>query len=417
MFLKNLNLLTNLLLFSLILDCSSKQIGSGYTLRKKSTVYNKPMNESKVILELKSNSYFDITEIIHKNDSLKVKKWYRIIHEEKIGYIEDNKYSYNEKDNLFFLKVNAPSYGMVIATSLILRSEPSTSSKQIERLSTKEIVEILEDGLNQDNVNGKKGLWAKVKTKSSKIGYVFTPYLVRSDSLDKLNSLESYENEENSWIYINNEPKFIYIKEKEKLKKISNDQVKENEFYLIKSRFIGNDGMVYFNIVKMDASLEDWYSEIQYDYITNCYISAKNLQTSNSYSVLYSIIKNLSKSEKKIFQMISENINFNIDPYYSKYESFSWKDKKYHVLITSHKNDYESCNGCFEEEKYNIVFVFEETKNNFEKILDIHSSRQAEFENYDIPTLIISDSPPIEGDEDPSKITTRTLKFKSGKFD
>lgn len=417
MFLKNLNLLTNLLLFSLILDCSSKQIGSGYTLRKKSTVYNKPMNESKVILELKSNSYFDITEIIHKNDSLKVKKWYRIIHEEKIGYIEDNKYSYNEKDNLFFLKVNAPSYGMVIATSLILRSEPSTSSKQIERLSTKEIVEILEDGLNQDNVNGKKGLWAKVKTKSSKIGYVFTPYLVRSDSLDKLNSLESYETEENSWIYINNEPKFIYIKEKEKLKKISNDQVKENEFYLIKSRFIGNDGMVYFNIVKMDASLEDWYSEIQYDYITNCYISAKNLQISNSYSVLYSMIKNLSKPEKKLFQIISENINFNIDPYFSKYESFSWKNKKYHVLITSHKNDYESCYGCFAEEKYNIVFVFEETKNNFEKILDIHSSRQAEFENYDVPTLIISDSPPIEGDEDPSKITTRTLKFKSGKFD
>ena len=214
MFLKNLNLLTNLLLFSLILDCSSKQIGSGYTLRKKSTVYNKPMNESKVILELKSNSYFDITEIIHKNDSLKVKKWYRIIHEEKIGYIEDNKYSYNEKDNLFFLKVNAPSYGMVIATSLILRSEPSTSSKQIERLSTKEIVEILEDGLNQDNVNGKKGLWAKVKTKSSKIGYVFTPYLVRSDSIDKLNNLKSYETEENSWIYINNEPKYIFIKEK-----------------------------------------------------------------------------------------------------------------------------------------------------------------------------------------------------------
>lgn len=60
---------------------------------------------------------------------------------------------------------------------LKLRAEPNLESEKIASLEYKEKVELIEDTLIKENIDGIEGSWLNVKTESGMIGYVFGGYI------------------------------------------------------------------------------------------------------------------------------------------------------------------------------------------------------------------------------------------------
>ncbi|TGL80273.1 SH3 domain-containing protein [Leptospira yasudae] len=398
------------------IDCRSFQ-GSGYTYNANSAVYSKPDTKSKIAFELKGNLKFDILEQVPNQDSSGVSNWYKIKKEGQVGYLEEARYKKDSKSKLLFLKLKKPKFGMTIATSLFLRSEPSLSGAILEKLQTKDIVEILEEGTSAVPVNGKSGHWAKVKSKNDKVGFVFTPYLMMGDSSNSFSSVEDSESNETGWAFLKNEPKFIFKKQNGKLQRFSNDQLSANQFYLIQSRYLSKDGKIFFHIVKQSASLADWYADLEVTLSADCYVPAESVQVSTHYASLYARVNEPDRKKIKIFEFLSQEISDDVDPEFTSFDSFTFKKVKYYVMITSNKSDYDECKGCFGAERYNRVFVFEERRGGFKLIFSEAGSRRASFDQYSgRPVITISDSPPVEGDQDPSKITNYSYGFNGSEF-
>lgn len=401
-----------------IISCSSFPIGTGYTSGQKTIVYSMPDNKSPIVLELKRDSNFDIITYNFLKNNQKGKLWHKIKLNNTVGYIEEDAGENTNFQTQLFLTLNEPVYGFVVASSLVLRKQPNTTSAAIEKLATKEIVEILEEGRNQVTVNGKTGSWAKVKTKNNNIGFVFTPYLMLNKSPDNFVFGEDIETDEKGWAYITTSPNIIYQKKKGKLYSVDNNQVRENEFYLIKSRYITKDGKVFFHIYKQTASQADWYSDIEVEYTTDCYIPASQVIVSNRYSPLYSQIKETDKTKRKLIEFLDQQAKYEFDPEKSYFYTFRSKKDKFHVIITSIKSEYDECRGCFDSEDYNLVYVFQEKDNQFKKVFDKGGNRSASFVEEDKKFFItIATSPLPEGDESPSIIKYSTYKFDGSNFE
>ncbi|MBM9498951.1 SH3 domain-containing protein [Leptospira sp. 201903071] len=299
---------------------------------------------------------------------------------------------------------------------MFLRSEPSVESKPIEKLATKDIVEIIEDSKSSTSVQGKIGFWIRVKTKNQNFGFVFSPYVAIGNSIESLSSLTDIETNEIGWAYVKNKPNFIFSLQNKIFKKKENDQIKKNEFYLVRARYVTKDGKVFFRLLKQEARLEDWYSELEITKIADCYIPAEGVIISNKYASLYSKIREEDGKKIKIFEFLSQEVNDDINPEHTRIETFDWKRKKYSVVITSHKFENDECRGCFLPELYNLVYVLEEKGNSFNIIFNSGGWRSASFSNYDRPRITINDSPPPEGDDSPSRIISSDFEFNGKEF-
>lgn len=396
----------------LVINCFSIQIGNGYTTKSKVNAYVKPDKNGEKAFEINENSHFLILNKISKKDSKPSYDWIKIKFNNQVGFIEFNEYN----SALFFLKLDRPKYGLVVATSLFVRSEPNTNSKSMEKLQTKDVVEIVEDSESTTIVNGKKGFWKKVKTKNQNVGFVFSPYIMIQDSIESFASLSEFETKESGWIYIKNKPNFIYFLENNILRKKENDQVTNDEFYVVKSRYLNKEGKVFFRIIKQKARLADWYAELEINTITDCYVPAEIVIISNKYAPLYSQYRDNDKQKTKIFDYLGQEVAEELNPQYTNFETFKWKNNKYIVLLSSSKYETDECIGCFEPELYNRVYVLEEKGNSLRLIFRNWGSRSADFTLYDKPSITIRDSPAPEGDGDPSEIFSSEYEFNGKEF-
>lgn len=402
-----------IILLSLI-NCISSHIGNGYSTKSSIPVYTKPDKTSLIKFEVSQKSNFSLLEKIEKKDSKLSKDWWKIKKDNQIGYLEDN----GDSSYLIFLNLKKPKYGLVIATSLFLRSEPSTESKPIEKLKTKDILEVMEDSNSSIAVNGKIGFWFKVKTKSENIGFVFSPYIMIGDSVEYLSTLIEFETEESGWVYIKNKPNYVFKLQNRNLVKIANEQIEENNFYFVKSRYVTKDGKIFFRVTKQNGRQEDWYSEIEYTILADCYLPAESVFFSNKYASLYSKIKSDDKTEIKLFNFLSKEFNSDLDPEYTTIESFRSKKNKFYMLTTTLKYEDNECIGCFLAESENIVLVLKEIGNSYEIIF--HSSgymHASIYSDYTPPKIIIRDGGYPESDEEGSTIYSYEYEFKNEKFD
>ncbi|TGL24279.1 SH3 domain-containing protein [Leptospira yanagawae] len=394
-------------------NCLWKQIGNGYTTKSKIQVYSKPDDTSPILFEIPKNANFLILEKITKKDLKQSNDWWKIKKDNQVGYLKDQ----TRDSNLIFLNVSNPQFGLVAATSLFLRSEPNVESKAIEKLKTKDIVEILEESHSPISVNGKQGNWMKVKSKSQSIGYVFSPYIVIGDTEEILATLSDFETKESGWVYVKNKPSFVHQLYNKKLIKINNEQVEEDQFYFVKSRYVTKEGKVFFRVLKQKSRQEDWYSEIETTVLTDCYLPAESLVLSNQYASLYAKIRLLEPTEKKIFDFLSKEISYDIDPNQTSIKSFQSKKDRYFIVATTARDENDECIGCFLPELENIVYVLKEKANTFEIIFYESGSRSAIIDTYGIsPKIIIRTSPLPEGDESPSKIYSKEYEFKGATF-
>lgn len=406
------SLFGQIFILSFLADCMTTQIGNGYTTRSKIVAFSRPDSKSAIVFEIKENSKFTILDKISSKESKHPADWLKIKNENLIGFIE---YSKNNA-SLIFLNLEKPKYGLVVATSLFLRKEPTVDSKPIEKLSTKAIVEIMEDSESSNSVNGRRGYWVKVKTKSQNVGFVFSPFIMIRDSIESLSSLTDFETNETGWAYVKNSPEFIYLLNHNILKRIKNNQIYENQYYLIQSRFVTKDGKVFFRLLKQEASLEDWYSELKVTKIADCYVPAESIIISNKYAPLYARTQALDRKKIRIYEFLSHEVNDDIDPQYSDIDYFEWNKRKFHVIRATEKYENDECRGCFQPEAFNLVFVLEEKGNSFQLIFKAGGSRSASFYQFDRPRIIINDSPPPEGDDSPSKIISSEFVFNGKEF-
>lgn len=401
-----------ILMFSM-LNCISTQIGNGYSTKSTLSVYTKPDKNSSVKFEITKNTDFSLLERIDKKDSNLSKDWWKIEKDNLIGFLEDN----SDSSYLIFLRLKKPKYGLVIATSLFLRSEPSTGSKPIEKLQTKDTLEIIEDSKTSISVNGKNGFWIKVKSKNNNVGFVFSPYIIIGDSTENLSLFIDFDTKESGWVYIKNKPNYVYQIQNNILVKIKNEQIDEDNFYLVKSRYLTKDGKVFFHAFKQTGYQDDWYSEIEYTVLADCYIPAENVIISNKYASLYSKIKSEDKTEIKLFEFLSKELNFDIDPKYSRIETFNYKKNKYYMIATSYKYEDDECVGCFIASPENIGLVLKVIGNSYEIIFQGSGYKSAELYSSDSPPkIIICDGGYPEGDEESSNIYFYEYEFKDDQF-
>lgn len=409
--------------------CSSLPKGTGYTSDKLTQVYSKPDLKSASAGALKGKSEFKILEynIPIKNQPSLI--WTKIQTDFGKGYIFSD--SMNPSPQLF-LKQQKPTFGLVFATSLQLRAEPFTSATPIEKLPTREIVEILEKGETQVTVNGKTGTWARVKSKNEKIGFVFSPFLMLGESKEQLSKVEDFETGENGWAYLATLPKIVYIKRNGKLfgTKLTDElysHLSAEKIYQVIGRYITKEGKVYFQIYSKEGKQADWYSEVEAKPLVDCYLPANTLKISNRYALLY--IQEFGKTlgedyllitslamKRKLIQEIDRTHKEDIDPSQTNFEFFESKKQRYHVVTTTEKSLYESCEGCFTNQPHNIVFVFKEKGKELELIFANQGSGMASVSNLEggSPEITISNPPAPEGD---GIDRTTVYKFNGKDFD
>ncbi|WP_167481390.1 SH3 domain-containing protein [Leptospira kemamanensis] len=411
--LKKIKYIFILILFIFHSNCLWKQIGNGYTTKAKIPVYGKPDVASQVLFEIPKNSDFLIIEKLSNKETKLTNDWWKIKKDNRVGYIIDKR----DYANLIFLPLQKPQFGLVAATSLFLRSEPNVESKAIEKLKTKDIVEILEESPSTISVNGKQGNWMKIKAKSQNIGYVFSPYIVIGDTEEILTTLSDFETKESGWVYVKNKPGYVHQLYNKKLVKINNEQVEEDQFYYVKSRYVTKEGKVFFRVIKQTSKQDDWYSEIETTVLTDCYLPAESVVLSNKFASLYSKIRINDKLENRIFEYLSKDVDYDIDPDITSIETFQWKKNQYYMIATTFKYEEEACIGCFLAESKNIVFVLKEKGNSFETIFQSAGRRSADLEPYaNPPRVVINTSPMPEGDDDPGAIDSDTYELKGDKF-
>ncbi|MDF3821324.1 SH3 domain-containing protein [Leptospira sp. 96542] len=280
-----------LLLISIILSssCVSKQaIGLGYTYQGKVSVYKKPSTESIVLFNLNSNQIYDIIGKNIPDDDPKQKLvWLRVYINEEVGYISQEE-ELVRKSIFSFSPVEKNRYGLVTATSLLLRDAPSQQGKIIGKLKTREIIELILDSNSKVKIGNLDGTWAKVKTDSGQTGFVFTAYVMRAESLEVLKNTDSIELYQPGWAYLKTEPKKVFEFEKGKLNSIDKDYSfpEKGDYFFFNHKLVTKDSKVYFKLIRISKSCSEFGCDDEnIDY--SAYIPAENLKTYANFTDLY----------------------------------------------------------------------------------------------------------------------------------
>lgn len=230
------------------MNCVTGATGSGYTVNHKVPVYDTPSYNGKVYFSIESGAPYEIlSSNIKDTDSGVGFLWYKVHQHGKFGYVSTAE-EVDKKNIIVFLKVKENKYGLVIGTQLILRDYPGQNGKVLDKLPAREILEILEEQIREVDVAGTKGTWAKVKTKSQKIGYVFTGFVLRGRNQEELLKINDIELPQSGWAIVLKRPKNIFSYNEGKL--IPNGKFGESlypgEEVYFKSKLITKDGKVYY---------------------------------------------------------------------------------------------------------------------------------------------------------------------------
>jgi hypothetical protein len=175
---KCIQLLVIMALFSFV-SCSSRTaIGVGYVNQQKTKIYKQNTLKSDVLENLNKSELYEILaiNIPDKDPQLKL-LWQKVLYKDKVGYLSQEEEIISKNVSSFLVPTNK-KYGLVTATSLMLRDAPGLEGKVIEKLKTREILEILLEAKNSLRIDRLDGTWAKVRTARGSTGFVFTAYVM-----------------------------------------------------------------------------------------------------------------------------------------------------------------------------------------------------------------------------------------------
>lgn len=146
-------------------------------LTDSSCIYEKPDKKSKCIRNIKKGEQLSIVQyhLEYKNED-STQYWTKIQDKNQIFYIPSESLS---KPNQF---VSFPSnfnkkVQYINATSLNLRKIPDLSGDVVQLIGKGEQITLISKSNKKFTVNGIEDYWAKIESKSKKIGYVFAAYL------------------------------------------------------------------------------------------------------------------------------------------------------------------------------------------------------------------------------------------------
>lgn len=375
-----------------ITSCISKQaIGIGYTNQSKIAVYEKPSLQSEILMNLNQNQIYDIIgKNIPDNDSKLKLLWQRVYINEKVGYISQEE-ELIRKNISSFSPVSNNRYGLVTATSLLLRDAPSQQGKVIGKLKTREIVELLLDSNSKVKIANLDGTWAKVKTSSNQIGFVFTAYVMRGETPEILKNAESIELYQPGWAILKSTPKKVYDFENGKLSTIETSYgfPEQGEFSYYDKKLVSKDGKVFFNLTKDSKNCDEFSCDDNIEKIYNGYVPSESLKTYLSFSDMYydnfrEVLKDRGVISKELVNSIDSYFNSSYDSFpdistlYINEKEFGKRSLIQATL--SYNTIYENTNTYYKNEEYQVLL--KKNGNKYEPLLK-GISQNMEFKDVD----------------------------------
>lgn len=396
------------------ISCISTSKGFGYVAYNEANAYTKPSLKSPISFKIDHTIPYDVFSTqIQDINSVKGGAWIKIRQKEKIGYIQAND-SHLQYGVQLFTPTVENRYGIVTATQLLLREFPGTNGKIIERLKTRDLVEVLDIGQNQISIQGSKGVWARVRSKDDKIGFLFMPYIMRGSSPELLLEKKNLEMEEEGWGYLVKSVDRIFSYSNEKFLPKEVSDLREGEFIHIKKRIVTSEGKVFFHVIKDEAKTPLFEEETKYNVLVEGYLPSNFLKVSRRYASLYLSVNSQSPINKKIIEKLDSIISKDIDMNSLLIDKFIFKGKNYFAVTTKFLSGYTNCEGFFCGDAENI-FVFVKTGNDFEKIFEATGDKVT-FDDYEGYNISVVDVSPPEG-EGPSGVETkRNYKFNGKEF-
>ncbi|QOI45043.1 SH3 domain-containing protein [Leptospira interrogans] len=403
------------IIFSLFtISCISTSKGFGYITYNEAKAYAKPSQKSPILFKIDHNNPYDLLSTqVQDTDSVKGSAWIKIRQNEKVGYIQANDGNLQYGIQLF-MPVVENKYGIVTATQLLLRDLPGTNGRILERLKTRELVEILDLSQNQISVQGAKGVWAKVKSKNGQTGFLFMPYIMRGTSPEVLLEKKNLEMEEEGWAFLVKPVNHIFSYSNEKFKPKDVSELREGDFIKVKKRVITPEGKVFFHVIKDEAKTPLFEEETSYNVLVDGYLPSNFLKVSRRYAPLYLSVHPQNQKNKKIIEKLDSLSSKDIDMNSLLIDQFIFKGRSYFAVTTKFLSNYTSCEGFFCGDAENI-FVFVKSGNDYEKIFEATGDKVtfSDYEGYNISVVDIS---PPEG-EGPSGVETkRNYKFNGKEF-
>ncbi|WP_167882365.1 SH3 domain-containing protein [Leptospira sarikeiensis] len=410
----------NILLFFLTIFlfsqfCATIPKGFGHVSRNDLKAYRNSSVKSEVVFSVDKASAYDILATnIKDSDSINGTPWLKIRQNDKTGYIQEE-----NRESKYGIQIFLPpireKFGIVTATQLLLRDYPGSAGKVLGKLKTRETLEILAEGQNKVLIDGNSGTWAKVKSNDGKIGFVFTPYIMRGEDPNILLTQKDLEMKEDGWVYIQEAPDKLYDFKNGKLKAQNESaDIRSGEFLPITGRLVRADGKVYFKVYKADGSRPGFEDDTTVTTLAEGYLSAKLVKTAKRYTPLYLSIYPKDATTKAILEKIDGRGEREIDVENVKIETFKHKNKTYFVIIFQYLSGYSSCSGLACSEYY-YVFAFSKVGNNLETIFNSDGDSIFFYES-DRSINIDRYSPP-EG-EGPSGVKTEVVyKFNGSTFE
>lgn len=143
---------------------SNIQTYIAYTTASALNVRTEPSTTSSKIEPLRSYTLVRVLETVNTSSTTNP-VWYKIQHNNNIGYVSAKYIQLIKMENL--------KAGKITATALNLRSNPTTSSKVLGTLSENDIVSVFSMQETSDNY----GTWYQVRSPQGKIGWVASKYL------------------------------------------------------------------------------------------------------------------------------------------------------------------------------------------------------------------------------------------------
>lgn len=298
-----------------LISCASVPVGFGYVNQKDVQAYSKPSLKSEVLFALDKAKKFELLayDVPDKDSSLKL-LWFKVRQNDKVGYISREEESL-KKSISNFLPVLRNKYGLVTATQLMLRESPGTNGKVLGKLPTREIIELQEEQTSTVTIDGMTGTWAKVKTKTGQVGFVFTAYVMRDSSPEILAGTKDIDLLQTGWAYVKKDPKRIYQYKGGKL--IPSDEipsyVSEGSTVYFNRKLITEKGKVYFNLYGIDRpyGYSDYHSddtEVAY----SGYLPAEVIDTYPTFVRLY-ISTYKGSHPKDLLEAVGKSLNDGAD--------------------------------------------------------------------------------------------------------
>ncbi|WP_165782571.1 SH3 domain-containing protein [Leptospira neocaledonica] len=395
--------------------CATVPKGFGHVSSNDLKAFRNPSLKSEVVFSIdKTNPYEVLATNIKDLNSTNGTPWLKIRQKDKTGFIqEENKGS--KYGIQIFLAPIKERFGIVTATQLLLRDYPGSEGKVLGKLKTRETVEILAEGQNKVNIDGNSGTWAKVKSNDGKIGFVFTPYIMRGEDPNILLAQKDLEMREEGWVYILEAPDKLYDFKNGKLKAQSKyADIRSEEFLPITGRLVRSDGKVYFKVYKANASRPGFEDDVTVTVLAEGYISSNLVKTAKRYPSLYISIHPQDSLKKKIIEKIDQSGGKEVDVESVQVSTFKHKGKTYYVAILRYISGYSSCDG-FSCGEYDTVFAFSKVGNNLEEIF-ANEGDHVYFHEDDLSINIDRISPP-EGDETSGVTTQIVYKFNGSRFE